>query len=80
MGKFFKLRSDMLYLVFADGVTRRLLVLAEPCMYEECLRERKNGRVPLNVEFVLADLPQDLRDLLTRSRERASREVRPVVA
>jgi len=28
MGKFFKLRSDMLYLVFADGVTRRLLVLA----------------------------------------------------
>lgn len=80
MGKFFKLRSDMLYLMLAEGATRRLLVLTEPCMYEECLRERRNGRLPLDVEFLLAELPKDLRELLTPSRERASREVRPVVA
>jgi hypothetical protein len=80
MGKFFKLRSDMLYLVMADGVTRRLLVLTERCMYEACLRERKNGRLPLDVEFLLAELPADLREMLARSRERAPLEVRPVVA
>lgn len=79
MGKFFKLRSDMLYLESALGVRRRVLVLTEPCMYGKCLREREHGRVPLDIEFMLAELPADLHELLTRSREQASREVRPVV-
>ncbi len=77
MGKWFKLRSDMLYLVMAESVGRRLLVLTEPCMLEHYKAERARGRVPREVEVVLVELPVDLRERLAASRERASEEVRP---
>ena len=77
-GKWFKLRSDILYLLMADGVTRRLMVLTEPCMFEHYKEEQSKGRVPSEVEAVLAELPAELRDRLAVARERASEEVRPV--
>ena len=46
MGKWFKLRSDMLYLVMAEDVGRRLLILTEPCMFEYYKAEQARGRVP----------------------------------
>ena len=78
MGKWFKLRSDMLYLVMAEAVGRRLLVLTEPCMFEYYKAEQARGRVPREIEVVLAELPAELRERLAASRERASEEVRPV--
>jgi hypothetical protein len=78
MGKWFKLRSDMLYLLEAVGVNRRLLVLTEPCMFKHYEAERGRGRVPREVEVFLVEIPSEMRDRLVVSRERASREVRPV--
>src|SRR5690242_13777172 len=40
VGKLMKLRSDMLFLTMAEGVSRRLLVLTEPDMFTTCEKER----------------------------------------
>jgi hypothetical protein len=46
-------------------------------MHYVCLKEKSSGRVPQQIEFVLADLPENLREKLTQARARASKEVSP---
>jgi len=75
-GKLAKLRADMLFLMMAQ-VARRVLVLTERDMYERCVRERGNGRVPTSVEIVHAPLPAALNDRLTAARDASSSEVSP---
>ncbi len=77
VGKLLKLRSDMLFLLLAREPERRLIVLTEPDMYEVCLKEKEGGRVPQQIEFILADLPDVLRKKLAYAREKASKEVSP---
>jgi hypothetical protein len=77
VGKMMKLRSDMLFLHLATGVEKRLIVLTEEGMFAHCEKEKKGGRVPLDIEFVLASIPADLRTRLAEARKAASREVTP---
>jgi ABC-type Fe2+-enterobactin transport system substrate-binding protein len=56
---------------------KRIIVLTEPDMLEVCSKEKAGGRVPQQIEFVLADLPEDLRKKLTQARKNASQEVSP---
>jgi hypothetical protein len=49
-------RSDMLFLTMVDA-KRRLIVLTEPDMYEQCKREAAGGRVPPEIGFVCAVIP-----------------------
>jgi hypothetical protein len=51
VGKLLKIRSDMLFLHLATGLTRKLLILTEPDMHHVCLKERSGGRTPLDIEF-----------------------------
>lgn len=67
----------MLFLTTAEGVARRLLVLTELDMHELCLREQRGGRVPVGIEFILAEIPAELRERLRTARASASREVSP---
>jgi len=76
-GKLMKLRSDMLFLLMAEGLSRRLLVLTEPDMFEVCTKEKEGGRVPTAVEILLVDIPSDLRARLVTARRAASHEVQP---
>jgi len=76
VGKLMKLRSDMLFLLLA-APPRALLVLTERDMYEQCVAEAKSGRVPLEIEFVLATLPGDLAARLATARLISSAEVQP---
>jgi hypothetical protein len=76
-GKLLKLRSDMLFLLLAKEPEKRIIVLTESDMYDVCLKEKVGGRVPQEIEFVLAELPDDLRKRLTQAREKASKEVSP---
>lgn len=76
VGKMMKLRSDMLFLILAKA-SRRLVVLTERDMYERCLAEAEGGRVPPEVEFVLADIPADLRTRLIAAKAKSSSEVSP---
>ena len=76
-GKMMKLRSDMLFLHLAIGLTRKVMVVVEKDMHDACLKERAGGRVPLDIEFHLARIPDDLASRLVSARRIASKEVTP---
>jgi hypothetical protein len=77
VGKLLKLRSDMLFLLLAKGPERRTIVLTEADMLDVCSREKAGGRVPQEIDFVLAELPDDLRKRLDQARSNVSKEVSP---
>lgn len=75
VGKLLKLRSDMLFLHLAHGLSQKIIILTEKDMYDVCQKEKTGGRVPQGIEFYLADIPKELYLRLCKSRETASREV-----
>lgn len=77
VGKLMKLRSDMLFLQLSEA-PRKVIVLCEPDMYELCQREREGGRVPKEIEFVHAPLPDELALRLVAARKLSSDEVSPL--
>ncbi len=74
-GKKSKLRADCLMLALAKA-DKKLMILTEPCMYKEALKEQEEGRLPLDIEFHHVDLPETLKQKLIKSKDEASREVR----
>jgi hypothetical protein len=76
-GKLMKLRSDMLFLLMAENLTRRFVILTDESMYKTCMKEREGGRVPNGIEFLLAQVPIELEKRLSLARELASKEVTP---
>ena len=75
VGKILKLRSDMLFLTMV-AAKRRLIVLTERDMCNQCEKEAAGGRVPPEIEFVCALIPDDLRARLVAARLKASTESR----
>ncbi|MFN8434321.1 MAG: hypothetical protein U0V18_09880 [Anaerolineales bacterium] len=75
-GKIQKLRADMLFLLMVE-TDSRLIVLTEKSMYDLCLKEKSNGRVPHGIEFVLVELPEALSKSLHDAKSIASKEVAP---
>ncbi len=73
VGKILKLRSDMLFLTLVEA-KRRVIVLTERDMYDQCQKEVAGGRVPPEIEFVCAVIPEDLRARLIAARRKASSE------
>lgn len=76
VGKVMKLHSDMLFLLLAER-PKSLIVLTEEDMYRLCLKERQGGRVPTAIEFLYAELPSELAQLLRDARRASSVEVSP---
>ncbi len=72
-----KLRSDMLFLIMAEGLTKRFVVLTEASMHATCLKERAGGRTPNEIDFLLAEIPDELQRRLVQARSVASKEVTP---
>ena len=73
VGKILKLRSDMLFLTMVQA-KRRVVVLTEQDMHRQCEKEVAGGRVPPEIEFVCAEIPDDLRLRLVAARSKASSE------
>src|SRR5258708_2778911 len=73
VGKILKLRSDMLFLTLVDA-ERRIIVLTERDMCDQCEKEAAGGRVPREIEFVCAVIPNELRARLVDARTKASGE------
>lgn len=73
-GKIFKFRSEMLFLTMIEA-RRRIIVLTERDMYEQCESERAGGRVPPKIEIRCAAIPETLRGRLIAAREKASGEM-----
>lgn len=76
VGKMLKIRSDMYFLLLSQS-DRRIVILTENDMYEQCLKEKSGGRIPDSIEFAMAELPSELRTRLNDARKKASKEVRP---
>jgi hypothetical protein len=76
VGKIHKLHSDILYLQLVE-TEHRIILLTEMDMYEYCQKEKVNGRVPSNIEFVHAEISEELSKELKISRGLASLEVKP---
>lgn len=74
VGKILKLRSDMLFLTLVEA-KRRIIVLTEKDMCDQCEKEFAAGRVPREIEFVCAIIPDDLRARLVSARSKASGEI-----
>lgn len=72
-GKIHKLRSDMLFLTMVEA-KRRVMILTERDMCDQCEKEFAGGRVPPEIEFVCAVIPDDLRVRLIAARLKASGE------
>jgi hypothetical protein len=73
VGKMLKLRSDMLFLTLVEA-KRRLIVLTEKDMCSQCEKEFESGRVPKEIEFAYAPIPDELRTRLSAARLTASEE------
>jgi len=63
----------MLFLSMVEA-KRRIIVLTEPDMCQECEKEFASGRVPKEIEFACAEIPNDLRSRLAERRAKASAE------
>ncbi len=75
IGKLHKIRSDVLFLTLVEA-KRKYVVLTEKDMYDQFQKEKESGRLPQDIEFLCAELPDELRGSLVAARERSSREVR----
>jgi hypothetical protein len=76
VGKILKLRSDMLFLIMVEA-KRRLVILTERDMCDQCEKEKAGGRVPPEIEFSCAIIPDELRARLVAARLKASGEHLP---
>jgi hypothetical protein len=76
VGKMMKIRSDLYFLLLTQ-CSRRIAVFTERSMFERWLKEQENGRVPNSIEFMLAEIPDELRKELIDARRKASDEVSP---
>lgn len=56
---------------------KRFIILTERNMYALCLKEKANGRVPNEIEFLHAELPLTLATALKEARKKAADEVSP---
>lgn len=75
-GKLQKIRADALFLLLS-AAPRPVLVFTERDMFELCQKEAQNGRLPPNLQFLLAKIPADLEARLRVARLASSREVSP---
>lgn len=63
----------MLFLSLVEA-NRRIIVLTERDMCNQCDKEFAAGRVPKNIEFICAEIPRGLRERLVEARSKASKE------
>jgi len=77
IGKYHKIKSDILYLLNVENANRRLLIFTEQSMLDYFAKEQNVGRLPSNIELILVELPLDLRKQLEEARKIASKEVSP---
>ena len=71
-----KIRSDVFFLLLATAECK-VMVLSERDMYDWWLAESVRGRVPNEIRFLHAVLPDELILALQASRRRAAQEVTP---
>ncbi len=77
IAKFHKLKADALYLLNVNGADQLLMVFTEDSMFNHFERQKKSGRFPPEINFLLASLPEDIDALVHAARLIASTETSP---
>jgi hypothetical protein len=72
-----KIRSDALFLLFAE-VETRIIVFTDQLMFDLCKAEKEAGRFPREVQLLLVSLPAELEEALSCARYVAALEVSPM--
>jgi hypothetical protein len=72
-GKFMKIRSDILFLTMVEA-KHRIIVLTERDMFAQCEKEKAAVRIPPEIEFAFAEIPDEMNRRLIAAREKASNE------
>jgi hypothetical protein len=73
VGKILKLRSDMFFLTMVEA-QRRVIVLTEQDMCDQCEKESAGGRVPPEIDFVCAVIPDETQNTVGSGAIRKRRE------
>lgn len=71
-----KIRSDILFMLRTEA-THRFVALTDRAMFELCEKEKRKGRIPQEVDFLLAAVTDEMRDRLDREHEMGAREMGP---
>lgn len=74
--KLHKVRSDILYMMCAEA-ERRIVILTDRNMYDLCMEQVNAGRMPVGIEFLLAEIPSEMLEQLGRDHYHAACEVIP---
>lgn len=77
VGKIQKIKSDTLYLLYAQGANQRLLIFTESDMHRHFEKEVNNGRFPKGVKLIHSPLPDFLQREIEIARRVASDETSP---
>jgi hypothetical protein len=76
-GKLQKIRADMYFMLLTPNVEKKIVVLTGKDMFKKCSKEVEAGRVPKEIEFMCAEIPDSLRVKLVESQKNAAKEVKP---
>lgn len=77
IAKFQKLKADALYLLNVNGAGQLLMIFTEESMLKHFEKEKKSGRFPPEIQFLLAPLPEEIRAQVLAARDVASAETSP---
>lgn len=77
IGKFHKIKSDVLYLLHTKTPGKRIQVFTEADMRDHFVQEKKSGRFPPEIDLIHVELPTYLKIKLWSARQSASKEVTP---
>ena len=69
-----KIRSDILFLLMAEA-PRKIMILADKALHEHAICEQQRGRLPSEVEIVLATLSEQIQEILAEAQKTASVEM-----
>src|SRR3972149_10056146 len=58
-GPLMKIRYDILFLTMTN-IKRKIIIFTEQNLFDVFIKEFNEGRVPRNIEFEIAEIPQDL--------------------
>lgn len=77
IAKLQKLKADALYLLIVNDAKQLLMVFTEESMFNHFEKQKKSGRFPPEITFLLASLPEDIYALVLAARHIASSETSP---
>jgi hypothetical protein len=66
--KLSKMKADVLHLMLVSGEWVKIMAFTDAGMAMLLTKEKENGRIPLDIEILVSDLPKDIYDGLYKKK------------